>query len=77
MGEQQVVLEAHADPASLGRELVDAFAVELDRGVFGGFDEARERFDHGGLAGAVGSEEREGLAVGRFEHERARRRRRE
>ena len=45
-----------------------AFAVELDRGVLGGFDEARERFDDGGLAGAVGSEEREGLAVVRFEH---------
>ena len=77
VGEQQVVLEAHADPASLGWELVDPFAVELDRGAFGGFDEARERFDDGGLAGAVGSEEREGLAVGRLEHERARRRRRE
>ena len=68
VGEQQVVLEAHADPASLGRELVDAFAVELDRGALGGFDEARERFDHGGLAGAVGSQEREGLAVVRLEH---------
>ena len=69
MGEQQVVLEAHADPASLGRELVDPFTVELDRGVLGGLDEARERFDDGGLAGTVGPQEREGLAVVRLEHD--------
>ena len=39
--EQQDVLDAHADPASLGREPIDPFAVELDRGRLGGFDEAR------------------------------------
>ena len=46
--------------------MIDPFAVELD-GALGQLQRAREGVDDRGLAGAVRTEQRQGLAVGDVE----------
>jgi hypothetical protein len=67
-GEEQVVLEHHADGAfgggdeDVGRGVVEHRAVELDAAVVEGL-EAGDDAQGGGLAGAVGPEQGDHLAV--------------
>ncbi len=56
VGEEQVVLEDHADRARLGRRAVQGGAVETQMAVGEG-DETGERPQGGGLPGAVGAEQ--------------------
>ena len=60
--EQHPVLERDPDRPPLGRKIVDRFVVEHDGAARGG-DEPDDRFDDRRLAGAVRTQERDGLVV--------------
>ena len=66
VGEQRVGLERRVDGAAVRRKVGDVLAAEQDA-AGGGFDEAAEGAQEGGLAGAGAAEEDEKFAAGDLE----------
>ena len=69
MGEQHAVLEGDPDRPPFRRQIVDRLVVEQDASVCGR-DQPGDRLDDRRLAGAVRTEDREGLAVAGGERRR-------
>jgi hypothetical protein len=71
MGEEHAVLEGDPDRPPFRRQIVDRLVVEHDAGIRGR-DQPGDRLDDRRLAGAVRTEDREGLAVAGGERRRDR-----